>query len=312
MVKLNYILKRLLQMIPVILIVMVLIFVLMRMIPGDPAIVMLGRARPEVLEAYRIKMGYYDSFFVQFWRFFTNTFKFDLGDSLHFRMPVTKLIGSRFIVTMWLTVFSTILTILISIPLGYLAGIKKDKVEDQCIRSFSLFGLSMPSFWVGLMLLLIFGVRLQWLPVSGWADDFAGRLRTLILPSLTLAIATSGVIIRNTRNNIVDVKSHDYVDFARAKGVSNARVSTAHIIRNALIPTVTLIGMRVGYMLGGSVIIESIFSLPGMGELLVSSVLRRDYAVVQGVVIVFVIIIMLINLITDLLYSVIDPRITLK
>ena len=310
--KLNYIIKRLLQMILVVFIVMVLVFILIRLIPGDPAIIMLGRARPEVLEAFRIRMGYYEPYHIQFWRFFTSFLRLDLGNSLHFHLPVAYLIRTRFTITMWLTILSTMLTIIISIPLGYIAAIKKDKPADQGIRSLALLGLSMPSFWVGLMLLLIFGVRLRWLPVSGWGDNFIDQFRSLILPSITMAIATSGIIIRNTRNNIVDSKGQDYVDFARAKGVLPFRVSTAHIVRNALIPTVTLVGLRIGHMFGGSIIIESIFSLPGIGELLINSVLRRDYAVVQGVVVVFVVIVMLVNLITDILYSVIDPRITLE
>jgi len=225
---------------------------------------------------------------------------------------VTDLIKSRLGVTVWFTIVSTVMTVIISIPLGYIAGIKKDKPVDQGIRSFALLGLSLPSFWVGLMLLLVFGVQLKLFPVSGWGEGFFGHFKSLILPSLTMAIATSAVIIRNTRNNVVDVKNQIYVDFAKAKGVSPFRVSTMHIIRNALIPTVTLLGMRIGYMLGGSVIIESIFALPGIGELLISSVLRRDYAVVQGVVITFVVIIMFVNLITDILYSIIDPRIRMK
>ena len=311
--KLNYIIKRLLQMIPVIFIVTVLIFILIRLIPGDPASIMLGtKVKPEVLEAYRIKMGYYEPYWRQFLNFFLNLLRFDLGDSTHFHMPVTDLIKSRLGVTVWFTIVSTVMTVIISIPLGYIAGIKKDKPVDQGIRSFALLGLSLPSFWVGLMLLLVFGVELKLFPVSGWGEGFFGHLRSLILPSLTMAIATSAVIIRNTRNNVVDVKNQIYVDFAKAKGVSPFRVSTMHIIRNALIPTVTLLGMRIGYMLGGSVIIESIFALPGIGELLISSVLRRDYAVVQGVVITFVVIIMFVNLITDILYSIIDPRIRMK
>ena len=311
--KLNYIIKRLLQMIPVIFIVTVLIFILIRLIPGDPASIMLGtKVKPEVLEAYRIKMGYYEPYWKQFLNFFLNLLRFDLGDSTHFHMPVTDLIKSRLGVTVWFTIVSTVMTVIISIPLGYIAGIKKDKPVDQGIRSFALLGLSLPSFWVGLMLLLVFGVELKLFPVSGWGEGFFGHLRSLILPSLTMAIATSAVIIRNTRNNVVDVKNQIYVDFAKAKGVSPFRVSTMHIIRNALIPTVTLLGMRIGYMLGGSVIIESIFALPGIGELLISSVLRRDYAVVQGVVITFVVIIMFVNLITDILYSIIDPRIRMK
>ena len=168
------------------------------------------------------------------------------------------------------------------------------------------------TFWIALMLLMVFGVRLHWFPVSGWGETFAQQAKSLVLPSLTQAIAASAVVVRNTRNNVVDVKTQDYVDFARGKGLTRLRISVAHIIRNALIPTVTLLSMRIAYMFGGTVIIESVFDMPGMGELLVSSVQRRDYAVVQGVVVVFVLIVLVVNLITDIIYSIIDPRISLE
>jgi len=313
MSKLNYILKRILQMIPVVLISAALIFIMIRMIPGDPARIMVGEhALPEVYEAYREKMGLNESYLTQFIRFFQNMLTLNLGDSVHYNLPVTELISRRFPVTLALTISSTILTVLLSLPLGYLAGMRQNKLADQSIRTFALLGLSIPSFWIALVLLMIFGVRLHWFPVSGWGDTFAQQIRSLVLPSITQAIAASAVVVRNTRNNVVDVKTQDYVDFARAKGLTRLRVSMAHIIRNALIPTVTLLSMRIAYMFGGTVIIESVFSMPGMGELLVSSVQRRDYAVVQGVVIVFVLIVLIVNLITDIIYSIIDPRISLE
>lgn len=313
MSKVNYIIKRILQMIPVVLIAAVLIFVMIRMIPGDPARIMVGeRALPEVYEAYREKMGLNEPYWTQFFRFLKSIVTLDLGQSVYYNLPVTQLIASRFGITLALTITSTILTILISLPLGYLAGMRQNKLADQGIRTFALLGLSIPSFWIALVLLMIFGVNLHWFPVSGWGDTFLEKLRSLVLPSITQAIAASAVVVRNTRNNVVDVKTQDYVDFARAKGLSRLRVSVSHIIRNALIPTVTLLSMRIAYMFGGTVIIESVFSMPGMGELLVSSVQRRDYAVVQGVVIVFVLIILVVNLITDIVYSIIDPRISLE
>lgn len=313
MSKLNYILKRVLQMIPVVLISAALIFIMIRMIPGDPARIMVGEhALPEVYEAYREKMGLNESYLTQFIRFFQNMLTMNLGDSVHYNLPVTELISRRFPVTLALTISSTILTVLLSLPLGYLAGMRQNKLTDQSIRTFALLGLSIPSFWIALVLLMVFGVRLHWFPVSGWGDTFAQQIRSLVLPSITQAIAASAVVVRNTRNNVVDVKTQDYVDFARAKGLTRLRVSMAHIIRNALIPTVTLLSMRIAYMFGGTVIIESVFSMPGMGELLVSSVQRRDYAVVQGVVIVFVLIVLIVNLITDIIYSIIDPRISLE
>ena len=313
MSKLNYIIKRILQMIPVVLISAVLIWVMIRAIPGDPARIMVGEhALPEVYEAYREKMGLNEPLLSQFVRYITSLVRLDFGNSTHYQLPVTELLARRFPVTMWLTLVSTLLTILISLPFGYLAGMKQNKLPDQGIRTFALLGLSLPSFWIALVLLMVFGVRLHWFPVSGWGDTFSQQLRSLVLPSFTQALAASAVVVRNTRNNVVDVKTQDYVDFARGKGLTRLRISLSHIIRNALIPTVTLLSMRIAYMFGGTVIIESVFSMPGMGELLVSSVQRRDYAVVQGVVVLFVVIVLVVNLLTDIIYSIIDPRISLE
>ena len=313
MEKLNYIIKRVLLMIPVLFVTIIVVFSLVRFLPGDTATAMLGdKVDPAVLEQYREEMGLNDSIFVQFGIYLKDLLHLDLGESLQYNMPVAELIQSRLGVTVLLTLSSTLLTILISLPLGYWAGMKKDKLPDHTIRTFALLGLSIPSFWIALMLLMFFGVKLHWFPVSGWGYTTFDHFKALCLPAITQALGATAVIVRNLRNNVVDVKTQDYVDFARCKGLSRLRVGTLHILRNAMIPTSTLLSMRIISMLGGSVIIENVFTLPGMGELLVTAVNRRDYAVVQGVVLVFVLVVLAINLITDILYSVLDPRITLK
>ena len=313
MEKLNYILKRFLQMIPVLIIGVILVFALVRFLPGDTAIAMLGdKVPPEVLEAYREKMGLNDSIFTQFWVYCQSLFHLDLGMSTQYHMPVAELLGSRLQVTVLLTLMAALMTVVIGLPLGYLAGVKKDRPTDQGIRSVALLGLSLPTFWVGLMLMLIFGVHLRWFSISGWGVTWADHLRGLFLPALTEAVFAASVIIRNVRNNVVDVRGQDYVDYARCKGLREFRVGSMHILRNAMIPTTTLLSIRVISLLGGTVIVENIYSLQGMGALLVSAVDHRDYAVVQSAVLAFILMVLAINLLTDILYSVLDPRIALK
>ncbi|MEA4892016.1 MAG: ABC transporter permease [Peptococcaceae bacterium] len=313
MKSLNYILKRILQMIPVFLIVTVLVFLLIRLIPGDPARVLLGeRATPEAVAAKQIAMGLDKPLITQYWIFLQGLFHFNFGDSLQYRIPVMELLKGKILVTVMLTVVSSVFSILLSLTLGYLAGANKDKMPDQVVRMFSLLGLSTPTFWVGMVLLIIFGVNLKWFPVSGWGTSWGQHIKSLILPGITMAISVSALMVRNLRNSVVDVKNQDFVAFAVSKGLSEWRISLRHVIRNAMIPTVTLFALKVIYMLGGTVVIETVFTLPGVGALLVNSILSRDYAVVQCVVLLFVLVVAAINLLTDILYSVLDPRVKLQ
>ncbi len=310
---LNYVVKRILQMIPVFFVVTILIFFLIRLIPGDPASVMLGeRATPEAVAAIHEKMGLDKPYPVQFLIFMKNLCRFDLGDSIKYGQPVSELLRERFLPTLLLTVMTTLFCVLFSFIPGYIAGMKKGKLIDNAVRVVSLSGIAVPPFWIGIMLLTVFGVHLRWFSVSGWGETWTEHIKGLILPSITQAFAVSGIMIRNLRNNVVEIKNNDYVDFARSKGVSEKVISRRHIIRNSLIPTVTLLSLKIAGMLSGSVVIETVFTLPGIGALLVNSIYARDYAIIQGVVLIFVIIVMLINLVTDILYSVLDPRVKLS
>jgi peptide/nickel transport system permease protein len=310
MESIKYIIKRILQMIPVMFIVSVLIFVMIRLIPGDPARLVLGeKATNAAVEAMREKLGLNESYFVQYYKFMKGIVTLDLGTSLKYQRPFYELLSLRINVTIMLTVISTLFSLLISFPLGYYAGKYKDKLIDQIFRIGALAAVSMPSFWVGLLLLILFGVKLRWLPVGGWGDTLLEQLKALILPGLTMSLLTSALLIRNIRNSVVDISNMDYVDFAVSKGISERAVKNRHILRNALISTVTLLLMRMAYMLGGSVIIETVFSLPGIGKLMVDSIFGRDYAVVQALVFIFAFLILAINLITDIIYSFLDPRV---
>ena len=313
MEQLNYIVKRVLQIVPVLFFVTILIFVMVRLIPGDPASLMLGdKATPELIKQVQERMGLDKPVYVQYLIYLRNLLSFDLGNSLLYIVPVSELLSKRMVVTLSLTVMAAFFVVIISFPLGYLAGKRKDKLSDQLIRTSALVALSMPQFWIGILFLLLFGLKLHWLPVGGWGQDFWGHVRSLILPAFTEALATSALTVRNLRNNVVDVLRSDYVDFARSKGLRAKVVRSRHIVRNALVSTVTLLALRIGGMLGGAVIIETVFALPGVGSLMVQSVFSRDYAVVQAVVFVFAALVLVVNLITDVSYSFLDPRVKLE
>jgi len=309
----NYMFKRLLVTIPVLFVVTLLIFFMIRLIPGDPARITLGEmAIEEDIIKLREEMGLNESYFVQYTIFMNKLVHFDLGKSLVYKRPVAELIKSKIIVTISLTLVATIFAIIISFPMGYLAGTHKDKLPDQIIRVLSLASISVPAFWVGLMLMLIFGVRLKLLPAGGWGRNFFDCLRSLILPGIAQALVTTALMMRNLRNSVVDINKLDYVDFARSKGANENIIRKDYIMRNAMISTITLLGMRMTWMLGGSIIIETVFSLPGLGKFMIDSIFGRDYASVQSLVFIFSFLVLIMNLLTDVIYSIIDPRVTLE
>lgn len=308
----NYILKRLFQILAVLLFVTVLIFVMLRMIPGDPATVMLGdKATPELVEQVRARMGLDKPLYLQYFVFLRNLLTLNLGDSILFVVPVSQLLQKRMVVTFLLTAMASVFVVFVSFPLGYLAGRKKDRLPDQIIRTSALVVLSMPQFWLGILMLLVFGLHMHLFPVGGWGETWPEHLWSLVLPALTEALGTCALMVRNLRNSVVDVMRSDYVDFARSKGLKERVVRSRHIVRNALVSTVTLLALRMGAMLGGAVIIETVFALPGVGSLMVQSVFSRDYSVVQATVFVFAAIVLAVNLITDVSYSFLDPRVKL-
>lgn len=309
---LNYLIKRILQVLPVLIIVTILIFFMIRLIPGDPARVILGeKATPEMVDLLREKMGLNKPIPVQYFIYMKNLFKFDLGNSIRYRIPVFELIGKRFKVTIILTAFTVLFSIFLSLPLGYISGIKKDKPQDQIIRTAALVALSMPQFWVGLILMILFSVKIKLFPVGGWGDTWPEHIRSIILPTFTQALVTIALLARNLRNGVIDIVKLDYVDFARSKGLEENVVKKRHIIRNALLSYVTLISMRMAYMLGGSIVVETVFALPGIGALMIESIYNRDYVVIQAVVLIFAFMVISVNILTDLAYVYLDPRVKL-
>lgn len=307
---LNYTFKRIIQMIPILIIVSIIIFFMIRLIPGDPITIRLGvKATPKMVEILMKKEGLDKPILVQYLIFVKNLLRFDMGNSIIYHIPISVLLKKKMVVTLLLTLFTLIFSVIISWPLGYLAGIKENKIEDQIIRAGALVALSAPQFWVGLILMILFAVSINIFPVGGWGDTWPQHLRSIILPAFTQSLMTAALLTRNLRNGVVDILKMDYVDFAKSKGLEDKVIKNRHIIRNAMVPYVTLIAMRAAYMLGASIIIETVFALPGVGALMVQSIYGRDYTVIQGVVLIFSLMVVTINLLTDLAYAYLDPRV---
>ena len=310
----RYIFKRIINIIPTLFIVAVIIFVITRIIPGDPAATILGpQAGVAEIEQMRIEMGLDQSYFEQFISFIKGLFQGDLGYSFAYQMDVNQLIFERFPNTIVLTVAALIVSLLIGIPAGIVSAYRKDTWLDYLITTFSLVGVSMPVFWLGVMLVLIFSVNFNVLPATGMGYLDQGVdvfIRHLLLPSFTLATIPMAYFARITRSSMLDVLNEDYIRTARAKGLKENLVIWKHALKNALNPILSVLGMQVAGLLGGSVVTESIFAWPGMGNLIVDAIDRRDFGVVQGVVIFIAFIYIVVNLVIDIQYKVVNPKIT--
>ena len=306
----SYVLRRLLQAVPVLFGVSVLIFFMIHLVPGDPAQTMLGtRATPELVKALHERWGLDRPLTTQYWLFLERLAHGDTGNSLFFDVPTRSLVEERIGVTLQLLAFAAILAVLITVPLATIAATKPNSPRDQVVRVVPLVGLGMPSFWVGILLLLVFGLHLGWFPVGGYSGSFGEHLHSLFLPALTIALAMSPILIRSLRASMIEVLEADFVAAARAKGLGERLVIRRHVIRNAVIPTVTLLGVNIGFLVGGTIIVEKVFALPGLGALMIDSIVNRDFPVVQGITIVFAVLVVLVNLVTDLVYSLLDPRV---
>jgi len=306
----TYIARRLVQLVPVVFGITLVLFFLLRLLPGDPATAMLGdRATDEAIVRMNHHLGLDRPIYVQYAYFLRNLATLDLGQSIKFGVPVSSLLFGRLQVSLSVVAVTLLLCCLISIPLGILAALKKDSPIDNLVRSTFTVLMLMPSFWVGILLIIFFGVRLHLFPVSGYGTSFFDHLHHLFLPALTISLAISPILIRTLRSSILDALNADYVKTARAKGLRESTVVTTHVLRNALIPSMTLLGLSIGGLMGGTVILEKVFSLPGAGALLIDSIGARDYPVVQAATMIFATLVILVNLATDVLYSILDPRV---
>jgi peptide/nickel transport system permease protein len=308
----QYIVRRLGQMIPVLFGITLVVFSLLQLIPGDPATTMLGmRARPEAVAALNRELGLDRPLWEQYLLYLRNVLTFDLGDSLKYRVSVSALLGERLPVSLALIVYATVLMIALSLPLGIISALRKDGIFDQVTRFVLMVTLVMPAFWVGIIFLTYFSVKLQLFPVAGYGEGWREHLHHLFLPALTVALSITPLLVRSLRASILEAMGSEYVRTARAKGLREQAVVSAHVLRNALIPTLTLLGLSVGYLLGGTVIVENVFSLPGAGKMLIDAIAARDYPLVQSTTLIFAFLVLLINLGTDVIYTFLDPRVRL-
>jgi peptide/nickel transport system permease protein len=308
----QYILRRLAQMVPVVFGITLIIFVMIRAVPGDPAQAILGdKATDQQIALLREKMGLNEPVYVQYGYYLRDLAKFDLGNSTKYRVPVSSILWDRLQVSLAVMLMTAVLTALISMPLGMLAALKKDSLIDNAVRSALMVTLLMPTFFTGIILIIALSIKVDLFPVSGYGTSFTAHVRHLFLPGLTLALGISPILIRSLRASILEAMTSDYVKTARAKGLSDQIVITRHVLRNALIPTVTLFGISIGGIIGGTVVTEKVFALPGAGALLVDAIAARDYATVQAAVLIVAIMVVAINLLTDVVYSFIDPRVRL-
>jgi peptide/nickel transport system permease protein len=303
--------RRVLHIAATVVLVALLIFALMHFLPGDPVLMLLGdRASDESIARMRHEMGLDRTMLEQFWEFLWHMVTFRFGDSVTMRVPVVSLIKERLPVTIMLTSMAMVLAVLIAAPLAFVAALRQGGWADAVIRVISQVSLSMPVFYIGLVLLITLAAGLRLFPVGGIGDGFFENLYYLFLPSLTLALSLSAILLRNLRESLIEVLHADYVCFATAKGLARRTVLTRHVLRNASISTVTLLGLHVGSLIGGAVITESVFAIPGVGRLMIDSIYSRDYAVVQSLTMVIAILVSLVFLVFDAVLAMLDPRVS--
>lgn len=309
MSSLSYLVSRLLQIIPTFLLVMVVIFLLVRMLPGDPAIAMAdAKATEAQLELIRDKLGLNEPLPMQFLYFVQNTLSGDMGTSILLKAPVLEVILERIPVTAFLTVYAVILSILIAGPLAFVAALNKNGSLDIAIRGAFQVGLSTPVFYIGLLLLTFLAAGLRLFPVGGYGTTFLQHLHHLMLPALTVALYTSAIIMRNLRAAVIEVLDAEYVQFARSKGLAPYIILGRHVLRNALISTVTLLGLSIGNLMSGTLVTETVFAVPGLGRLMLEAIFARDYPLIQGLTLTFAVMVSVVFLLTDMVQSWLDPR----
>ncbi|MBO6902613.1 MAG: ABC transporter permease [Rhizobiaceae bacterium] len=308
-----YIVKRLIGMVVVVFLVLTIAFVIVRLAPGDPAALMLGPdATPEDAAELRARLGLDRPIVTQYLTFIAHAVQGDLGQSIFFRQPVTQVLASRAEPTIFLSLFSLAIALIIATPIGIYAAYRRGSFLDQGAITVAMLAASIPSFWTGLMFQRYLATDLGWFPASGYGGPDAGflaRMGYLVLPSIVLGIVNSALILRFTRASMLDILDEDYIRTARSKGMRESRVVLRHALKNAAIPIITVVGLTYALLVSGAVVTERVFNIPGMGNLVVSAVLRRDYPVIQGTLIVVASLYVLINLVTDLLYLAVDKRV---
>jgi peptide/nickel transport system permease protein len=308
--RMTFVFRRLLLLLPTALGVTIIAFFMIHLIPGDPARTILGiHATPRAIAILHQEWGLNRPLASQYWLFMDRLFHGNLGTSLYYNVPVWGLITSHLPPTLWLICYAAVLAIIISVPLAMIAASRKDAVRDHVVRAVPLLGLGMPSFWLALILQTLLAVKLRLFPVTGYGSGPIGHLHSMFLPALTVAIALCPVVIRSLRASMLNVLGADFVTTARAKGVPGRRLFIRHVLRNAVIPAVTVLGINIGFLIGGTLIVEEVFSVDGVGYLMINSIFQRDFPVVQAIALLFGVMVVLVNLLTDVAYASLDPRV---
>jgi peptide/nickel transport system permease protein len=304
---------RLLQSIPVIFGVTVVVFFMVHLLPGNPALAILGQtATPERVAALSHQLGLDQPLWDQYLHFLGHLVHGNLGTSITYQRPVSELVLDALPITLSLLAYGLVLALLISVPLAGLAATRPGRGRDLGVRTFTLLGQGMPQFWVGIMLILLLAVNLQLFPVGGYGETPLEHVYYLFLPALTLAIAMCPTIIRSLRASAINVLGSDYVGTARSKGAAGATLFRQHVLRNAAIPTVSIIGVTLGYLVGGSLVIERVFAVPGLGSLMINAIFSRDFPTIQAVALVVALFVIVVGILTDVVYTAIDPRVDLS
>ena len=308
----KFVLYRPFELIPVLLGVSIVSFLLVHSIPGDPVRILLGvRATAEVIAEVRAQYALDEPVLVQYLYFLKNLIHGEFGRSIIYKTPVFELVGVRIAPTLFLLCYGVVMAMLLAVSLAVLAAINRGRPADIVVRAYSTAGLGFPAFWLGIVLIILFSLRLGWFPVSGYGDSFLEHLHHLFLPAFTIALALSPVLIRNLRASLIAEMDADHVSAARSRGLSESWIFRRHVFRNSLIPTITLLGVNLGWLIGGTVVVEQVFAVPGLGSLMVSSIFARDYLVVQAITLAFAIAVILTNFVVDIVCVALDPRIKL-
>jgi peptide/nickel transport system permease protein len=308
--RMSFVLRRLALLVPTAVGVTIITFFMVHLIPGNPAVTILGqRANPTTVHALDQQLGLNQPLFEQYWLFIYHLFHGNLGQSLYYDVSVASLIISHLPPTLWLLCYAAVLAVIISVPMATLAASRKDSVRDHVVRVVPMVGLGMPAFWFGLILQTWLGTKLRLFPVTGYGLGFTGHLQSMFLPALTVAVALCPVLIRSLRASMLGVLGAEFVTTARAKGVPSGRLLVRHVLRNAVIPAVTVLGINVGYLIGGTLIVEQVFAIPGLGSLMINAIFQRDFTVIQSVALVYGVLVVLVNLLTDIAYVALDPRV---
>ncbi len=309
---LRYLRTRLLAMIPVLIGMSVLVFVTMRLIPGDAAVVFLGtKPTPEAIAAFREKAGLDQPMYIQYFDWIGRLMRGDMGISLTTGSDIRSELVTRLPITAELTFLAMVIAVVIAVPLGIIAALNHNKGLDLGLTSLGMVGLSLPNFWLGTLLAYFFAIRVQWFPPGGYipfTEDPVGNLKSMALPAFSLGLVSASIIMRMTRSSMLEVVRQDYVRTARAKGLRENVVVRGHLLKNALIPVITVAGMEIGYIFGGAFLVEAVFYLPGIATYALLAVNQRDYPVLQTIVLLVTLVFMLVNLLVDILYTYLDPR----